>query len=89
VLSPLLASVLPFGLNTQVAALVMRADRWTAGGALMKAADPQRWNGLVASAGFVHDHQDAIDACRKAQIRSGKSQPCLLDLPASDRPEPQ
>jgi len=88
-LSPFVASVLPFGLNTRVAALVMRADRWTAGGALMRAADPQRWNGFVASAAFVHDNQAAIEACQKAQPRPGKGRHCLLDLSPAGTSEPR
>jgi hypothetical protein len=48
IVSPLIASVLPFELNTRVAALVMREDRWAAGGELMKAANPAGWAHLIA-----------------------------------------
>ena len=89
VMSPLIASVLPFGLNTRVAALVMRDDRWTAGGELMRAADPARWNGLLASAAFAHDNQDALEACRRAQVRTGKAQHCVVGLPNTDAATPK
>ena len=87
--SPFLASVLPFGLNTRVAVLVMRTDRWTAGGALMRAADPQKWNGLLASAAFVQDNQAAMAACQKAQPHPGKGRHCLLDLSSLGTAEPR
>ena len=64
VLSPLIAGVLPFGLNTRVAALVMRADRWKAGGELMRAANSQGWDRFVADSQLASDNREAIDACR-------------------------
>jgi hypothetical protein len=80
VLSPLIAGVLPFGLNTRVAALVMRADRWTAGGDLMRAANPQGWDRFVADSQLAIDNREAVDACRAAMARSGKTQHCTVTL---------
>jgi hypothetical protein len=80
VLSPLIAGLLPFRLNTQVAALVMRADRWTAGGELMRAANSQGCDRFVADGQFANDNREAIDACRAAAARSGKAQHCGLTL---------
>ena len=45
-ISPVIARVLPFGLDGEIAAFIMQADRWNAGNALMKAQDPQAWNVL-------------------------------------------
>ncbi|MBV9997469.1 MAG: hypothetical protein JO127_19880 [Caulobacteraceae bacterium] len=80
VLSPLIASVLPFGLNARVAALVMRADRWTAGGELMRAANPQGCDRFVADGQLASDNRKVIDACRAAAARSGKVQQCAVTL---------
>jgi hypothetical protein len=79
-LSPIIAGVLPFGLNTRVAALVMRADRWAAGGELMRAGNPVGWAWLDADAQFVGVNREAIDACRAATARSGKTQHCTVTL---------
>lgn len=81
-LSPILASVLPFGLNTRVATLVMREDRWTAGGALMRAANPEGWARVVADARLADDNRDALDACRAAAVESGKTQRCTVMVAA-------
>ena len=81
-LSPMAASILPFGLNTRVAALVMRADRWTAGEDLMRAVDPPRWVRLSGDARLMADNAEAIDACREAAAKTGKAQRCSLTLPA-------
>jgi hypothetical protein len=80
VFSPLIASVLPFGLNTRVAALVMREDRWTAGMDLMKAGNPAGWARLDADTRLIADYREAVDACRAALARSGKEQTCRVTL---------
>ena len=79
-LSPILAGVLPFGLNTRMAALVMREDRWTAGGALMRAANPMGWGRIVADARLADENRDALEACRAAAIDSGKVQRCTVTV---------
>lgn len=89
-LSPILASVAPFGVNTGVAALVMREDRWTAGGELMRAANPTAWDRLVTDSKLVSDNHGALEACREAAIRTQKPQRCTVTLEprehsASDR----
>jgi hypothetical protein len=77
-LSPVVASVAPFGLNTRVAALVMREDRWTAGGELMRAANPAGWNRVVADTRLADDNRDALKACQAAAVASGKTQRCTV-----------
>lgn len=79
-LSPIVASVLPFGLNTRVAALVMREDRWTAGGKLMRAANPVGWGQVVADIQLADDNRETIQACRAAAVESGKRQRCIVAL---------
>lgn len=87
--SPIIAGLLPFGLNARVAALVMREDRWTAGAALMRAVNPVGWAQLSADTQLVSDNRQAVDACRAAAARTGKLQHCqvVLSSPA-DRPDP-
>jgi hypothetical protein len=77
-LSPVVASVAPFGLNTRVAALVMREDRWTAGGELMRAANPAGWTRVVADTRLADDNRDALKACQAAAVASGKTQRCTV-----------
>jgi hypothetical protein len=80
VLSPLIVSLLPFGLNGRVAALVMRADRWTAGEDLMRAGNPAGWARLDADTRLVSDNREAVDACRATAAKAGKAQRCTLTL---------
>lgn len=77
-LSPIIASVAPFGLNTRVAALVMREDRWTAGGELMRGANPGGWDRVVADARLADESREALEACRAAAVESGKTQRCAV-----------
>jgi len=83
-LSPVVAGVLPFGLNGRVAALVMREDQWTAGNDLMRRGNPQAWNRFSADAAVMSDNREAIDACRAALVRTGKSQRCVVTLTPPD-----
>jgi hypothetical protein len=89
VLSPLMASLLPFGLNTRIAALVMRDDRWAAGEALMRAGNPAGRAQLDADTRLVSDNREAVEACRAALAKTGKAQRCVVNLapptPASAR----
>lgn len=80
--SPILASVLPFGLNARVAALVMHEDRWTAGGALMRAANPAGWDRVVADGRLADENRDALDACRVTAVESGKAHRCTVMVAA-------
>lgn len=81
VLSPLVAGLLPFELNTRVAALVMREeDRWTAGTDLMRAGNPGGWARLDADTQLVSDNREAVDACRAELAQTGKVQHCSLIL---------
>lgn len=79
-LSPIVGSVAPFGLNTRVAALVMREDRWTAGGELMQAADPHTWDRVLTDIRLADENREALDACRAEAVESGKMQRCTVTL---------
>lgn len=89
VLSPIVAGLLPLGLNARVAALIMREDRWTAGADLMRAGNPAEWARLAADAQLISDNRSAVDVCRATVARSGKLQHCqvVLSPPKADRPD--
>lgn len=89
VLSPLFAGLLPFGLNTRVAALVMREDRWSAGDELMRAGDPKRWARQGDDLRLVDANREAIDACRTASPRAGKPEHCTFVLASPEAAEGQ
>jgi hypothetical protein len=78
-----MGSFLPF---SRVAALVMRADRWTAGSELMQAANPRGWTRFVADSQLASDNREAIDACSDAAARSGKTQHCTVTLAPPPNP---
>ena len=80
--SPFVAGVLPFGLNTRVAALVMQADRWDAGEALMQAGNPDGWRGVTDAANLVKVNREALSACREAAARTKTEQRCTITVPA-------
>jgi ElaB/YqjD/DUF883 family membrane-anchored ribosome-binding protein len=86
VLSPPAASLLPFGLNTRVAALVLRQDRWSAGATLMAAANPERWAQLTTDASLIEENREAITACRAALAQSGKIQHCSITMAPANAP---
>ena len=80
--SPLIASLLPFGGAGAVAALIMRADRWNAGTALMQAGNPDGWRGVVDASNLVRVNQEALSACREAAGKAKKEQRCMIVVPA-------
>jgi hypothetical protein len=81
-LSPLVASALPFGLNGQVAALILREDRWHAGAALMRAASPETWSELAAATQLARANDAKLGSCRAAASKAGKDQRCTITVPA-------
>ena len=80
--SPVGAALLPFGGDGRVAAFIMKADRWNAGGTLMEAQDPQAWRTLTDSATLTRDNQAALAACRDAAGKAKKEQHCSIVVPA-------
>jgi hypothetical protein len=78
ILSPFIASVLPFGLNTRVAALVMNNDRWDAGWLLLDAADPAGRQDAAAGFNLVQANRAALANCQRAAVNEGKDQQCTV-----------
>jgi hypothetical protein len=80
--SPFVAGVLPFGGDSAVAAVIMGADRWNAGIALMQAGSPDGWRGLADASNLVRVNQEALAACREAAAKAKKEQRCTITVPA-------
>jgi hypothetical protein len=80
--SPFVAGVLPFGLDSRIAALIMGGDRWDAGTALMQAGSPDGWRGAVDSWNLVRTNEKEISACSEAAAKTKKEQRCMITVPA-------
>lgn len=81
-ISPVLASWLPFGWDGQVAAYIMRADRWNAGTKLMQAHHPEAWQDLESAAALLKPNIATLAACRDAAAKTKKEQRCSVVVPA-------
>ncbi|TWB09304.1 hypothetical protein FBZ89_1432 [Nitrospirillum amazonense] len=79
--SPLVARVLPWGLDGQVAALIMGRDRWQAGAVLMRSDSPEGWHGLVDASRLVNANQGVLAACRETAAKVRKEQRCTITVP--------
>ena len=77
-LSPLLARLLPFGLDERVAALVLHRNRWDAGAALMAADNPGSYHALREAADLIRVNQAALEQCREAATKTKKEQHCTI-----------
>ena len=80
--SPFVAGALPFGGDSAVAAVIMNANRWNAGIALMQAGSPDGWRGLADASNLVRVNQEALAACREAAAKAKKEQRCRITVPA-------
>jgi hypothetical protein len=81
-ISPVLASWLPFGGDSRVAAFIMKADRWNAGGALMQAEHPESWRDILNDLDLVKRNQATVTACREAAEKTKKEQHCVFVVPS-------
>jgi hypothetical protein len=80
--SPILARLLPFGLDGRIAAYILQADRWHAGQALMQSDDPAGWATLSAEVSLVEPNHAALTACRETAAKLKKPQSCAIVVPA-------
>ena len=64
-----------------MAAVIMKADRWNAGIALMQAGSPSGWRGVAAASDLVRVNQEALAACREAAEKAKKEQRCMITVP--------
>ena len=77
-----IARALPAGWSVpeKMAAATLRLDRWKAGMQLLRTADPALWNDLAEGSQLEQDNAAALEGCRKAVLKAGKPQPCLITL---------
>ncbi len=80
ILSPMISSILPFGLNARMAAFMMHDTRWSAGAALMQADNPGAWQEMVAADALIRANQSALTACRRQVLKTGKAQRCGVNV---------
>jgi hypothetical protein len=76
--SPILARLLPFGWDEDVAASILNTDRWNAGIALMKSTNPEGWTTLANEMNLVELNHTVLSTCREAAARVKKPQPCTI-----------
>jgi Family of unknown function (DUF6118) len=80
--SPFVAGALPFGLDGRIAALIMNADRWEAGEALMQAGSADGWQRARNAWNLVRANRKEIAACGEAAAKTKKDQRCTITVPA-------
>jgi hypothetical protein len=74
----------------RMAGATLRLDRWAAGERLMRTADPASWSGLVATSELWRDNAGALEVCRKAAVKGGKPQRCMVAIdPAREVTKPR
>ena len=81
-LSPVAAGLLPFGLDGRVAAFILHADRWNAGGALMQAQNPEAWRVLQDAGRLTTANAEALAVCRQEAAKAKKEQHCSIVVAA-------
>lgn len=79
---PFVMRAMPFGLNSASAAVIMSANRWDAGTALMKAGNPDGWAQLATDANLVSANRDRIAVCRDAAAKTKKDERCSIVVQA-------
>jgi hypothetical protein len=72
----------------RMAAATLRLDRWEAGQRLMRTADPVAWNDLAAASQLERANWEKLEACRRAVLKAGRSQACLITLVPSQQGDP-
>jgi hypothetical protein len=77
---PFVMRAMPFGLDSATAAVIMRADKWNAGMALMKAGNPDGWAQLTADANLVSANRDKITDCQKDAAKAKKEERCTITV---------
>ncbi len=80
-ISPVFVRLLPFGWDGQVAAFIMRGDRWHAGADLMAAGSPAAWRDMEAAAELIQSNKAALAACWEAGTKTKKDQRCSIVVP--------
>jgi hypothetical protein len=81
-LSPFVAGVLPFGGDSAVATLVMKADRWNAGIALMQVGNRKGWRGLADASKPSARQSGCWRRAGMRRVKAKKEHRCMITVPA-------
>jgi 3-phosphoglycerate kinase len=65
-----------------MAALILNADRWNAGAALMETQSAEAWRVLMDTGNLSTVNSEARGACRNAAAKAKKEQRCTVVVPA-------
>lgn len=76
-----LPRILPFATDSRVASFVMGSDRASAGRAMIEAADPKRYQGILKAEWVYGTNREALDKCITDMFETRKEQRCTLTLP--------
>ena len=71
----------------RMAAATLRLDRWGAGGQIMRSVDPASWNDLVAASQLERANREKLEACRRAALKAGRPEACLITLAPGSQSE--
>ena len=77
---PVVMRTMPFGINSAMAAVIMHANRWDAGIALMKDGNPDGWARLAADADLVSANREKIVSCREVATKAQKRENCQISV---------
>ena len=77
---PVVMRTMPFGINSAMAAVIMHANRWDAGIALMKDGNPDGWARLAADADLVSANREKIASCREVATKAQKRENCQISV---------
>lgn len=76
----LIPRLLPFDLDSQVAAAIMGKSRWDAGAEIMHAANPEGWKAVTENDQLSRDNAEVLGRCRQAAAKSGEPQKCTVKV---------
>jgi len=74
----LLPRLLPFEVDTYVAAGIIGKDRWESGADLMQAAEPQSYRELSIASRILNENNVALSKCGQAAQRENTDQTCTI-----------
>jgi hypothetical protein len=75
-----LPRLLPFDVDSHVAAAVMGKSRWDAGAAIMLVTNPQGWKAAMANAQLGVDNAESLARCRQVALRTWQTQKCTVKV---------
>jgi len=75
---PFFVRALPFGIPAGVAAIVMNANEWDAGVALMKDANPGGWALFASDGNLVSANRNRVKVCEDAASKAKKEERCVI-----------